>query len=78
MTLLVILLIPAELRSTLNAFSELYCVVLILLPFGITIRELNSVGVPDAFGTKTFNVSKSFAPNLNPSNTFSGGESIFV
>ena len=77
-TLLVMLFIPAELLSTLNDFSELYCVLLILLPFGITIRELNSVGVPDAFGTKTFNVSKSLAPNLNPSRTFSGGASTLV
>ena len=78
MTLLVILLIPAELLSTRNTFSELYCTLLLPFPFGITILDANSVGVPDELGTSTFKVSRSLAPNLNPSNTFSGGASMFV
>ena len=53
--LLVILLIPEELRSTLNNFSELYCLVVVIPPFGITIRVLYSDDTPLAAGTKTDN-----------------------
>ena len=78
-TLFVILLIPAELLLTLNNFSELYCfVVLNPRPLGITIREAYSEEIPEADGTKTLRVSKSLAPILNPSNTFSGGMSGLV